>query len=254
MPENLIKISVILPCYNEGDGLVELIAAYRAVWPRFPSELILVDNGSTDNSASILALELAKPENEFTRTVRVEKNQGYGHGILTGLRAARGEFLAWSHADLQCAPEDVFVAFEKIMRMPDPQKSLIKGKRGRRSFGEEIVTGGMSLFTISTLWSWLTDINAQPKMFHRSMMNLLPYPPDGFPWDLYVLYQAKRAKWEIASIPVTFGLRKYGQSIWAVGFISRWRTILRMMRYILVLRFWPTGIPPKPNGNHSKWN
>lgn len=234
-----IRLSIVLPCYNEGDGLVELLQGYRKVWRELPSELILVDNGSTDDTAAVLARELAKPENAFARSVRVEKNRGYGHGIGTGLRAASGEFLAWSHADMQCEPGDVFAAYDKLQSLPDPKRAIVKGRRAPRELAAEIVTRGMSLFATCVLRTRLSDINAQPKVFHRSLMELLPDPPDGFPFDVYVLYQAKRARWAEATLPVVFSARKHGQSKWAFSFVSRWRTILRMMKYIATLRSRP---------------
>ncbi len=245
MSSKAIKLSIVLPCYNEGEGLVELLEGYRAVWRDLPAELILVDNGSTDQSAEILHRELAKTENSFARTVKVEKNRGYGHGIYTGLQAAQGEFLAWSHADMQCNPADVFAAYDQLINASHSKKTIVKGQRARRELGAEIVTKGMSIFATLVLCRWLTDINAQPKVFHSSLMERLPYPPDGFPFDVYVLYQAKRAGWSLLTIPVVFGVRKHGESKWAFSFVSRWKTILRMMRYIISLRIYPSGIPPK---------
>lgn len=238
-----IQLSIVLPCYNEGEGLVELLQGYRAIWRDLPAELILVNNGSTDHTAAVLTRELSKPENAFARSIHIEKNRGYGDGIWTGLRSARGEFLAWSHADMQCAPGDVFAAYDKLQSQPEPKRTLVKGRRAPRELAAEIVTRGMSLFSTWVLRMPLSDINAQPKVFHRSLMEQLPNPPDGFPFDVYVLYRAKRAKWRLITIPVLFGIRKHGQSKWAFSFVSRWRTILRMMKYILALRFRPEGTP-----------
>jgi hypothetical protein len=79
-------------------------------------------------------------------------------------------------------------------------------------------------------------VNAQPKVFHRSHLARLTQPPDGFPFDLYVLYQAKRARLSVLTVPVVFGERAHGQSKWAFSFLSRWRTILNMVKYIVHLR------------------
>ena len=99
-----IQLSIVLPCYNEADNLPLILAGYAKAWRAdMAAELILVNNGSTDHSAEVLQRELANPDYAFARSVLVEENQGYGHGIFTGLQAARGEFLAFSHADMQCA-------------------------------------------------------------------------------------------------------------------------------------------------------
>ncbi len=90
-----VAFSVVLPCYNEADNLPPLLARYAEAWhaQNLPAELILVDNGSTDHTAEVLARELARPELAFARVVRVPVNRGFGHGTFTGLQAARGEVL-----------------------------------------------------------------------------------------------------------------------------------------------------------------
>jgi glycosyltransferase involved in cell wall biosynthesis len=238
------ELSIVLPCYNEAENLPPLLARYAQVWVDLPAELILVDNGSTDHTEAVLRREL--PNYPFARTVKVEKNRGYGHGIMTGLRAARGEYLAFSHADQQCKPDDVFAAYHKLLAAPNPVKTLVKGARAQRSFQSELVTTGMAVLASTVLATPLWDINAQPKVFHRSHRDRLRYPPDGFPLDLYVLYQARRAGVKILTVPVVFGVRGHGQSKWAFSFLSRWRTMLNMAAYIGRLRFGLTEAPHGP--------
>lgn len=233
------RLSIVLPCYNEAPGLPDLLARYAAVWQDLPAELILVDNGSTDDTAEVLARELEKPEYAFARVVTVTRNRGYGHGIHTGLLAARGEYLAWSHADLQCPPGDLFRAFEELIRGRDPQRTLVKGRRGWRGLGAFLLTHGMSLIASAVLLMPLVDINAQPKLFHRSHLERLEAPPDGFEYDLYVIFHALRAGLELRLLPVHFEDRAHGESKWAFSILSRYRTIFRVFAYIWKLRFRP---------------
>lgn len=230
-------LSIILPCYNEADNLPLLLEGYRQVWRNLPAELILVDNGSTDATAMVLAGELARPEFAFVRSVRVPQNRGYGHGILTGLQAARGEFLAFSHADMQCSPADVFRAYDRLLAAPHPSQTLVKGKRGGRDASALLVTNGMALLASTVLLTPLTDINAQPKLFHRSHLARLTRPPDGFQFDLYVLYRARQAGLTLLTIPVVFGERVHGQSKSAFNILARYRTIWATVTYIFKLRF-----------------
>ena len=69
-------LSVVLPCYNESKGLENILKRFQEVGAGVNFELILVDNGSTDNSPEVLASLL--PRYPFARSVRVEKNVGYG--------------------------------------------------------------------------------------------------------------------------------------------------------------------------------
>lgn len=237
MARTTLCLSIVLPCYNEADNLPLLLEGYRQVWRDLPAELILVDNGSTDATAAVLAEELARPEFAFARSVRVARNRGYGHGILTGLQAAGGEFAAFSHADMQCSPADVFRAYERLLAAPDPTQTLVKGKRSARDAGAALVTNGMAVLASTVLLTPLTDINAQPKLFHRSHLARLSRSPDGFQFDLYVLYRARQAGLTLLTVPVVFGQRAHGQSKSAFNILARYRTIWATITYIFKLRF-----------------
>jgi glycosyltransferase involved in cell wall biosynthesis len=236
-----VKLSIVLPCYNEAENLPVLLAGYRQVWEDLPAELILVDNGSTDHTAQVLAQELARPELAFARSVSVPVNRGYGHGLMVGLQAAQGEYLAFSHADMQCSPADVFAAYHQLLAEPDSTRVLVKGKRGKRDFAASLTTNGMAAISSMVLLTPLTDINAQPKLFHHSHLARLTRPPDGFQFDLYLLYQARRAGLRILTLPVHFGERLHGQSKSAFNILARYRTIWAMIVYVFRLRIGVSG-------------
>lgn len=244
MPEAAAtSFSIVLPCYNEAENLPLLLEAYAQAWPELGAagELILVDNGSTDNTADTLERELRRPELAFTRVVRVPKNRGFGHGTYVGLRAALGEAVGFSHADMQYRPQDCFNAYRKLLAQPDPAGALVKGKRAPRDLSAALLTNTMAVLASAVLLMPLTDINAQPKVFHRSLLAHLRQPPDGFQFDLYVLYTARRRGLTILTVPVVFGRRAHGQSKWAFGFLSRYRTIWATIVYIFKLRFGMAG-------------
>lgn len=234
---NSPNLSIILPCYNEAENLPLILESYAKAGRNLSFELILVNNGSTDNSAAVLDRELAKQDYSFARTEVIKKNRGYGHGIMTGLVSAKGEFIAFSHGDMQCPAKDVFTAFSKLRSSPQAQKVLVKGRRRGRKLTARILTRGMSSLASTVLGTRLSDINAQPKVFHRSLLNKLTCSPIGFEFDLYVLYQAKKNDMSIQTIPVRFGERAHGKSKWASNFFSKWKTIIKMLGYIFKLRF-----------------
>ena len=95
----------------------------------------------------------------------------------------------------------------------------------------------MALIASTVLTTRLADVNAQPKVFHRSHLARLTEPPVGFQFDLYLLYQARRAGLSILTVQVVFGERVHGQSKWAFSFLSRYRTIWETIVYIFRLRF-----------------
>jgi glycosyltransferase involved in cell wall biosynthesis len=229
-------LSVILPCYNEEKNLPLILERYAAVaTPGLDWELILVDNGSRDGSAAELLRLLALPGHGFARSVKVEVNQGYGFGMATGLRAASGAVLAFSHADMQCDPKSVFEAYAAWQQCGMPH-AIVKGRRQGREWAKQLVTNGMSLWATVILGRPLSDINAQPKLFPAELMGHLQRMPDGFEFDIYVLYRALKKGYRLVTVPVIFAARAHGESKWANTLFSRWRTILRVAFYIVRLR------------------
>ena len=106
-----IDLSIVLPCYNEAGNIPSIIDAfYKALPKSIQTEIILVNNGSTDNTKAVLKKSLSRFQKGPFKVINIPKNKGYGHGILSGLDAASGQVLSMTHADMQTPPEDVFKA------------------------------------------------------------------------------------------------------------------------------------------------
>ena len=229
-----IKYSLVIPCYNEAEDLPELIRRCAEIFRREDMEVLLVDNGSSDETAAILAERL--PSHPQIRSIRVEKNQGYGHGILAGLTASKGDILAWTHADMQTDPGDVLVGFAMYEKEQNPEQLFVKGKRfGRRLF-DRFFAIGMAFFETILLRKLLWEINAQPTIMHRSFFESWDNPPLDFSLDLYVYYQAKCQRLRFKRFPVYFGPRIHGHSHWDYGLKSKIIFIKRTMQYSYSLR------------------
>lgn len=230
-------LSLVLPCYNEAatiHWLVERARASRPATLRF--QLVIVDNGSSDDTPSVVAQLMARPEYAFVTHVPVIRNTGYGNGISEGLKAATGRVVGWSHADRQCDPADVFRAYEQLQHAEDVRRTLVKGRRQRRNAQAMTLTLGMQAAARLVLRLPLSDINAQPKIFDRALLADLVHPPRDFNFDLYVLAVALRHGWRIETVDVHFGRRAHGQSRWAFGLRSRARHIIGALRYMNQLR------------------
>jgi len=225
-------LSLIIPCFNEEKNLPLLLKRCEVFEGRSDIEVILVDNGSTDASADVLQHLL--PSHPICRSVRVEQNQGYGYGILFGLQAAKGDVLAWTHADMQTDPQDVVRGYE-IYKMAG-FGSYVKGRRYGRPLVDTLFTVGMSFFETLLLQTPLWDINAQPNIFSKEFFISWVNPPHDFSLDLYVYYLARKHGLHVRRFPVNFGKRAHGSSHWNVDWASKYKFISRTMAFSFELR------------------
>lgn len=226
--------SIVVPCYNESKNIALILDRFSRVIHRSDLEVILVDNGSSDDTPAVLLALL--PQYPFARSIRVAHNQGYGFGILSGLRAARGVFLGWTHADMQTDPFDVIRALELIEKTADPTLVYVKGNRRGRAWLDQFFTLGMAIFETLYLRSVLWDINAQPNLFHRSFFESWINPPYDFSLDLFVLYLAKKKRLHVLRLSVVFPPRLHGQSSWNTDLASKWKFIKRTLAFSRTLK------------------
>lgn len=224
-----MKYSIVIPCYNEAASLPLLTRRCLDVAEQKSHnlEFILVNNGSTDDTATILNELLA--ETNGCRSISLAENHGYGAGILAGLAAAKGDILGWTHADMQTDPKDVLAAialFEK-----HGSNIYAKGRRFGRPLSDSFFTVGMSIFETIYLRCRLWDINAQPNLFHRTFYESWRNPPKDFALDLFVYAQARARGLNICRFPVRFSKRLYGMSHWNVDWRSKVKFIRRTLDF-----------------------
>jgi glycosyltransferase involved in cell wall biosynthesis len=235
----MIEFELVLPCYNEAKSLQNLVeraaaAAKEAGYDSNRFQLVLVENGSRDNSIEVLA-QLEKTDlSRWFRKVLITKNLGYGYGVHQGLKNTTAPIIGWSHADQQCDPKDAFIALEKLKSAKN-EKVLVKGVRSGRNWKDKWVTHTFESLAFLILGVKTKELNAQPKVFSRELLDSLKQAPNNFAFDLYVLFLALKSGYRILTIPVLFPPRVHGVSNWASNFFSRYKTILGMVKYMFEL-------------------
>ncbi len=230
-----MKLSIVIPCYNEEKNIPLILEKLASVINRDDVEVLFVNNGSVDNSESVMSQLMQKYA--FAKVVKVEINQGYGFGITSGLREASGEFIAYTHADMQTDPDDVLKALEIIEAQENPQNCYVKGDRKGRPLFDQFFTSGMSLFETLFMGVKLWDINAQPNIFHRSFFDKVKDNcPKDFSLDLFFLYKATKENLKIIRFDVIFPPRIYGESSWNDGLGAKWKFIKRTIDFSLKLK------------------
>lgn len=231
----MIKLSIVVPCYNEAKNILLILEKFANVIKRPDIEILLVNNGSKDTSQEVF--DQLIPKYSFAKVLKIEVNQGYGFGITSGLGEAKGEYIGYMHADMQTDPADTIKALEIIERQTNPEDCFVKGYRKGRSLLDQFFTIGMSLFETIYLSTKLWDINAQPNIFHRSFFeNIRDNCPKDFSLDLYFLYMAKKKKLKIIRFDVMFPDRIYGSSNWNTGIASKYKFIKRTIQFSTKLK------------------
>jgi glycosyltransferase involved in cell wall biosynthesis len=235
------KFELVVPAYNEAKNLPLIVERVLQAASKFSMtsedfNLILVENGSLDNSKFVLKEMLSSnPEYiNWIKVVTVEKNNGYGFGIMSGLRSATAKVVGWTHADMQCDPYNAFVAY-KILEGHGFKNYLIKGQRVGRNWKDKIVSHVFALFSQIILSIKDIELNAQPKVFNSELLLELKNPPTSFALDLYLIYHARKKKYQIMSFDVYFPPRIHGISNWASNFFGRYKTIFGMILYMFKL-------------------
>jgi glycosyltransferase involved in cell wall biosynthesis len=194
----------------------------------------LVDNGSLDDTWD--QLKLLTLNNENIVSLKVNSNIGYGNGILAGLKITKARYVGWMHADLQTDPADLIQIIDWLSAEINPEYVFIKGKRKNRAWIDIFFSFGMSIFESILFRKKMTEINAQPTIFTRSLINDLDNAPLDFMLDLFAYNKAISNGYLQKRFSVYFGRRKYGVSSWNKNVFSRIKFIYKTMKYSLLLR------------------
>ena len=237
----MLDFQLVVPAYNESKTLTHIIERFRvaATAAGFTSsevQLVVVENGSSDDSARVLADLQKSADSPWFSVVNVPVNRGYGYGIQMGLRATTGRYVGWSHADMQCEPADAFRALKLLRESGTQGNSLVKGRRFGRALRERIVSRLFEFLARVILGVKVNEMNAQPKVFSRALLDQIENPPDTFAFDLYVLFRAAKSRYQVLTVDVAYPPRIHGLSNWAGHFASRYKTIFGIVRYMWALR------------------
>ena len=225
----MTSVGIVIPCYNESKSLPKLIERLSKI--NLPNvKYMILDNGSTDETSKILGtVEL--PKNVSIH--RIEHNQGYGFGIISGLKILDTDYVGWTHADLQTDPRDVLLFLGDI----SGGAKFLKGLRYGRPVSDRFFTTGMSIIVSFLFQRVVRDINAQPTIISREVFERWQNPPNDFSLDLFAYIESMRLGHEIRRRPVNFGKREHGKSHWNQGLRSRLKFIRRTLIMAFNLRF-----------------
>jgi phenylacetate-CoA ligase len=215
LPEQpFIELSVIVPCLNEELNIPELTERVLAVFQEggFTGELILVDDGSTDGTATtIRALMAAHPDVVIGRFH--PQNRGMAAAWRTGAAAARGKLAATIDADLQYQPEDLLRLRRELY---DHSVDVVQGWRSavaRRKGSRYTLSRGFNVLLNTTFGMSLQDNKSGFVMCTREVLqDLLTYEGNYFYWQSFIMVAAHAKGYSYKEIETLFEERRQGVS------------------------------------------
>lgn len=223
-------VSIVMPCYNEA-SIVEytvrrLVSAFgERDWQL---ELVTVDNGSTDATGDILA----RLEAQLPGVVRhrVDRNQGYGYGILAGLPLCKADWIGTIPADGQVDAEDVVRLFEAAVASDGWVVAKVRRRFRMDGLWRKVVSILYNLFVLA-LWPRLgsIDVNGSPKLFPRRAYEAMDLQSTDWLLDPEIMIKAHRLGLNVLELNVFARMRGNGLS--HVRVATCWQFLHRLVEF-----------------------
>jgi glycosyltransferase involved in cell wall biosynthesis len=217
-----MKLSIVFPAFNEKENIAESVSAALAYLGEKPGEVIVVDDGSRDETPSIVnALEKKHPGR--VRLVPHPVNLGYAAALRDGFSAARGDWIFYSDADNQFDLREI----DLLIPLTEGADLVVGFRKNRQDPPLRIFAAWGYNLVASTLFRLsVRDIDCAFKLFRKDVFHRIRIESKGFLVDLEILAKARKQKMVVREVGVTHLPRTKGQST------VRFRDIFRTLRGI----------------------
>jgi len=226
-----MKVSVIIPVYNEKKTIKELIDRVRDVDIGLEKEIIVIDDGSTDGTREIL-----KSLNQPNVKIHMhKKNQGKGGALHTGFSKAEGDIILIQDADLEYDPNEYPKLLEPIL---DGRADAVYGSRflggPHRVLYFWHYIGNKLLTTLSNMLSNLnlSDMETCYKVFKKDILDQINLKSKRFGFEPEITIKLAKTKARIYEVPISYSGRDYSE-----GKKIGWKDGLAAVYHIIRFKF-----------------
>src|SRR6476660_570449 len=226
-----MKVSIVIPCYNEKATIEKIVEAVRAA-PIQSKEIIIVDDGSRDGTQTVLN----EISNTIDQVIYHPANRGKGAALRSGFAAATGDIILVQDADLEYSPQDYPTLLEPLLSGKADAvfgSRFMSGRPHRVLFFWHMV-GNRFLTLLSNMFTNLnlTDVETGYKAFKAPLIKSIRIEEDGFGVEPEIIAKLARTGCRIYEVGISYSGRTYaeGKKInWKDGF----RAIYAIFKYNL---------------------
>ena len=206
-----MKISVIIPCFNENNTIISILEKVNLERKNFDLEIIVSDDGSTDKTKVLLE----ENSNLYDKLILSEVNKGKGCAMRKGIEASTGDILLFQDADMEYDPKD----YSKLIKpFIENNADVVYGTRFISSKPRRVIyfTHRLANFLITTMVNFFTNINFSDvetgyKLLRKEVLRSVKLNENSFGIEIEITMKIAKLNLKIFEVGISYNGRTYDE-------------------------------------------